>query len=314
MNNVISHAEVQQGSPEWLEARNAGIGGSDAAAAIGVSKYKTPLELYNEKVSGKSDFKGNWFTERGKALEPVLRQWYASETGLPVKLSDHILKSEKYPFMLYSMDGFVETSNGNKLLEFKTASSYNGWGEVGSDEIPMEYAVQCQHGLIVLGWEECDVAVSIAGMPPQSYTVRKDIELQEMIIEKEHKFWQCVQNELPPEPANSNEMLEKFHIKEGAIAYANAEVIVTIEHLKNLQQAEKGLKIDIDECKEHIQAFLAQNEASILMSPDGLQKLVTWNEAKGRETFDAKAFSNIYPELHAQFTRMGNPSRRLLIK
>lgn len=35
---------------EWLKIRQTGIGGSDIAAILGVSKYKTAYDLYLEKV------------------------------------------------------------------------------------------------------------------------------------------------------------------------------------------------------------------------------------------------------------------------
>ena len=38
---------------EWLSVRNKGVGGSDAAVAVGLSQYKSPLELWLEKTGRK---------------------------------------------------------------------------------------------------------------------------------------------------------------------------------------------------------------------------------------------------------------------
>ncbi len=35
---------------EWLSVRGGGIGSSDAAVAVGISPYKSPLELWLEKT------------------------------------------------------------------------------------------------------------------------------------------------------------------------------------------------------------------------------------------------------------------------
>ena len=35
---------------DWLEYRKQGIGGSDAAVACGISRYKSPVELWLEKM------------------------------------------------------------------------------------------------------------------------------------------------------------------------------------------------------------------------------------------------------------------------
>ncbi|MCM1277019.1 MAG: YqaJ viral recombinase family protein, partial [Lachnospiraceae bacterium] len=36
---------------EWLEFRKKGVGGSDAAVVCGISKYKSPVELWMEKTN-----------------------------------------------------------------------------------------------------------------------------------------------------------------------------------------------------------------------------------------------------------------------
>ena len=41
---------------EWLEVRKRGIGSSDAAAAIGLSPYKSQLELWMEKTGRSPGF------------------------------------------------------------------------------------------------------------------------------------------------------------------------------------------------------------------------------------------------------------------
>ena len=37
---------------EWLSARRTGIGGSDIAAILGLSPWRTPLDVYRDKVDG----------------------------------------------------------------------------------------------------------------------------------------------------------------------------------------------------------------------------------------------------------------------
>ena len=36
---------------EWLKARRSGIGGSDVAAILGLNRYKSALDIYNDKIS-----------------------------------------------------------------------------------------------------------------------------------------------------------------------------------------------------------------------------------------------------------------------
>ena len=63
--------ELKQNSPEWIEYRKDKIGCSDVATIIGWNPYKTPYDLFLERVGKKEKFLGNFATERGKMLEPI---------------------------------------------------------------------------------------------------------------------------------------------------------------------------------------------------------------------------------------------------
>ena len=57
---------------EWLEARRGGIGGSDAATLLGVSKFSSPYKLWAEKTGRDIGDFDNPYMRRGRALEPVI--------------------------------------------------------------------------------------------------------------------------------------------------------------------------------------------------------------------------------------------------
>jgi putative phage-type endonuclease len=67
---------------EWLEQRRHGIGGSDAAAALGLSPWKTPLSLYLEKTGDARPFRDNESMLWGRVLEPAIRAEYTRRTGI----------------------------------------------------------------------------------------------------------------------------------------------------------------------------------------------------------------------------------------
>ena len=184
MVHLIPLSDAPQGSAEWLEARKKGVGTTDASAAIGLSPWKTPLELWEEKLGQGEEFKGNWFTSQGSAMEPVLRQHYADTFQVEVKNADCVLRHPEYDFVLASPDGFTE----DRLTEFKTSASRKSWGDVGTDEIPKHYMIQVQQAMFVTGFEVCDVGVSFAGMEPVYYEVRSDAEIQDLILRDVMEF------------------------------------------------------------------------------------------------------------------------------
>ena len=138
------------------------IGGSDIAAIMGLSPWRTPYQVYQEKRGEAEGFTGNEATDWGIRLEPTIRQWYSDVTGRPVFRPEGILRHKQYDYMLANLDGYTED---RRVVEIKTARYGKGWGEPGTDAIPDYYALQVHHYMTITGYEVADVAVSIGGAP-----------------------------------------------------------------------------------------------------------------------------------------------------
>jgi len=88
---------------KWLNERRKGIGGSDAAAICGLSPYRTPLQVWQDKRGLSGVIPENEAMEWGKRLEPIIRQKYSDTTGREVKImspDEPIIHHPKYSFML----------------------------------------------------------------------------------------------------------------------------------------------------------------------------------------------------------------------
>lgn len=308
MFHAIALEKVAQGTPEWRAARKRGIGGSDAAAAIGVDQYRSPHALWLDKTDQGEDFDGNWFTRRGIALEPLIRQDYSDKFGREVKIPEAILRHPKYDFMISSLDGF---SDDGRIQEFKTATSYRGWGDPGTDQIPHNYLVQVQHNLAVTGAAVADVGVSIAGGEPRYFTIEADAELQGMIIHAEEMFWEKVKSRTEPEQMSIEEMRKRYNISEGSYAVADPVMLECIESLRKLKSHMAEVKNDEEELKENVQRFLLKQGASVLIDATGAP-LCTWNE-QSRTTVDSKRLKAERPEIYADFSKTGT-TRTFLLK
>jgi putative phage-type endonuclease len=183
---------------QQLAARRNGLGGSDSAAALGLSPWKTALELWAEKsgqITAPAEISEpmRW----GNLLEPVIRQEYAERTGRTVVVPPETLVHPTHKWMRANVDGIAEVA---RLFEAKTARTADGWGEPGSDEIPQPYLIQVQHYLHVTAFPVADVAVLIGGSDFRLYEVPADRELQDMIVDGEAEFWRRVESGEPPEP------------------------------------------------------------------------------------------------------------------
>lgn len=290
---------------KWLDERRKGIGASEAGSACGVSPWKSPYQLWLEKRGEIPPQKDSESLYWGRALEPVIRQRYADETGRTVKLVN-TFKSEKHPFMFASPDGIIEGEP--RGLEIKTSRNDDGWGEPGTNEIPEVYLCQIQHQMIVVGLIVVDVPVLIGGSDFRIYEVPADPELQELIIDKETAFWRMVQKGTPPDVVSYADIKQRFGKMSKAVkVQADRAVVEAVERLRELKVFAKE--------EETLKALIMTHmkDADTLVD-DADHALVTWKASRGSKRFDVKEFQAEQPELYEKFLKEGEPSRRFLIK
>lgn len=295
---------------EQLRERRKGIGGSDCAAVMGLSRWRTPLDCYLDKRGESEPIEESEAMFWGTTLEPVIRQRYSDVTGLEVLMPSGIIYHKDYPFMLATLDGFTPC---RRIVEIKTARYSSEWGEPGSDEIPIEYMAQVQHYMAVTGFEVADVAVLIGGSDFRIYEVPADRELQAMMIQKEREFWGLVEAGTPPDPvclADAIRLFGKSDVKE--MVEADDDALIDFEELIQVNTAIKGLETRADDLKGKIITYMG-NKGDILVSQKG-QVLCTYKLGNGRKTFDSKTFGRDHPDLYKQYLKQSEPSRRFLLK
>ena len=139
---------------EWLAYRRQRIGGSDVAAILGISPFRTARDLYDDKlnIASAADDTGNWVAlEMGHLLEPLVAQIFTKKTGLEVFQIKKMFQHPQYPFMLADVDYFVRLPTGKiVLLEIKT-TNYNAkdhWWKEGEECVPVYYETQGRHCVI----------------------------------------------------------------------------------------------------------------------------------------------------------------------
>lgn len=307
--HAIELAHVEQGTPEWLEIRKSGLGGSDAATAMGLNPWKTPYALWLDKTGQAPALEENAAMKWGKIHEAAIRQEYAEQSGETVRLPECVFQHPKHKFMLASIDGVTDSG---RLLEVKTTRNGSDWGEPGTDEVPSYYLTQVQHYLAVLGLEVADVAVLIQGSDFRRYEVPADAELQQMIIEAEYEFWQRVINNDPPEAVTVAEATQKYKIAGDAAVEAPQEIIDAHNKLIEIRESLKLWKEKEDEAKALIMGFMGEHSADTLTLLN--KPIVTWKQAKGAARLDSKALKDAHPDIVKQFTTVSEPTRRFLIK
>lgn len=280
---------------EQIAERNTGIGGSDAAAACGVSRFTTPYQLYLEKRGEAEPFEGNEATLWGDLLEPHVRQQHAERTGRVVRLPTRTLRHPEHTFMICHPDGVTDCG---RLYEGKATTISTGWGEPGTDEVPDDYLLQVQHNMLVTGdaigkrIEVADVAVLIAdyGWKWQGYEVPADRELQEMIVEEERAFWRRVERgEPPPMETPEDVRLRYGRASVTGTAKATEEIAAAIYELAAAKQTLRDVQQAIEQYELKIKP--AFGELDTLTHAGDV--IATWRAQKGRTTLRQDGFERL---------------------
>ena len=299
-----------------LKERHNSIGGSDAAVTCGVSPWKTPLALWLEKTGevtppdiGNMD--AVWW---GSQLESLIAERAHDKYGLEIRQSHTMVKHPTLDFMHAMIDGKIV---GKKQgVEIKTTSGYNldQWGEEGSSDIPLHYLLQCVHYQIVKGWTDLPwiVLLLIDGRELRQYEVPFDKELAEMLMEKEHDFWNKVMTVVQPDPMTESDMQSIWSHDNGNAVIAPPEALEIHSDLLDIKSKLK----QINGQKDHLELALKrlmEDNAEMIVTPDG-EVLATWKSAKDGTRFDHKGFASENPDVAAKYMKTTHGSRRFILK
>lgn len=292
----------------WLAQRRTGIGGSDVAGILGLSRWTTPLQVYLDKTGQAPESEDNDAMRWGRYLEPVIRQAYADRTGRTVRLME-MIRHPMRDYMIANIDGFTDDG---RLLEVKTARTAQDWGEPGTDEIPMPYMLQVQHYLEVTGFEFADVAVLIGGSDFRIYEIGLDMELVRMIVDAEAEFWRRVTERDPPDPITAEDAIARWgRASRSESVYASEEAIAAVGRLKSVRLGRAELDAIEQEAKVVLMRELGERDT--LLGPDGTP-LATWKAQPGAKRLDLESLRDRLPSVYDDFVRDGEPVRRLLLK
>jgi putative phage-type endonuclease len=278
------------------EERRTGLGGSDAAAALGLSPWQTPLDLWEQKTGLAPPVEQTEPMLWGQLLEDVIRREYARRTGYEVRPVQDLIRHPARPWMFAHVDG--EIAGGQAILEVKTTRTAQGWGEPDTDEIPLHYLLQVHHYLAVTAAEVCDVAVLIGGSDFRLYQVARDIEIEQRLIEGEAAFWAQVTKGVPPAPLTLEDAVRRWgHFDAAGWIVAGEAELQAIEILRRGKQLQREL--DEAEAQAKLTVMAALGETGLnLVAPSG-ELLATWKLDSGRKGYSVAAKA---------------PSRRFLVK
>lgn len=299
------------------------LGGSDAAAVLGLSQWATPVELWLQKTGRQArpepTAEQRKLFKSGHRWEPVICEMTVDrlrdDMGLRVEL---VARNERYfdpeyPWMSVEIDfELIVTGTvviGDKAVVFdhehinadaKTVGTFvkKKWGpEENTEDVPIEYAAQFMTGLMVTGRRYCLVAALSSVHDVDIYWTIRDDETIAAMRPRLADFWiNHVQADVAPDPFKFDDIKALFPLDNGMAVEATPEIAAKVEQLrdvkarlKDLEVAEEALKLDI---AEHISPHA-------LLRYEG-RDLMSW-KGQNDTRLDTVAFREARPDLFAEF-------------
>ena len=303
---------------QWLTVRKAGIGSSDAAAAVGLNPYKSQLELWLEKTNQDGNLpKPDPLDETsplywGTLLEPIVAAHYTKRTGHRVRRINAVLQHPDAPWMLANLDREVIGAPDVQLLECKTAGM-NG-ARLWKDGVPEYVQLQVMHQLAVTGKQAADVAVLICGQELQIHRIHRDDTMIRQLMELERQFWHWVETRTAP-PADGSDSADValralYPQDSGQTLDLSGDLVMeaVFSDLVSVRQnltAQTALEAQL---KQSIQQRMGDATKVIFEGGE-----VSWKRSKDGSTLDTARLLLDQPELLQRYTLPKPGSRRFLV-
>ncbi len=308
-----------------VSERQGYIGGSDAAAILGLSPYSTPFSVFVQKMGGATRPIDDALQEKfdfGHDMEPVIANAFARRYRFDVfkpSKQTEFLRNVTHPFMGGHIDYWVKRYDDEypfaiaecKNIEFRGPE----WGDPdpegrNANNIAIYYLTQCDHYMALTGVEYCYLLALFGGCRLVPYLIKRDLDREAILLEAEDRFWRRVQADDPPDFGGSLDdltlALRTKYLKGVTAAEAKKEKMVlqlsdaTAKLLSEIKAHRRVLSREKKEEQAKVGALIRLLEGKTGYLQIGGEK---WGSLlmQDRHYFDDFEFKMKHPDLYAQF-------------
>ena len=277
---------------DWLAHRTKSIGGSDAAAIVGMSQYASPYSVWADKTGKLPPKEDNEAMRQGRDLEEYVAKRFTEATGKKLRRENSIIINPKYPFAHANVDRLIIGEDAG--LEIKTTTTLN-LKRFKNGEYPASYYCQCCHYMAVTGAKRWYLAVLILGKEFKWFCIERDEAEISALMRSEAEFWQLVEKKSPPPTdgeKSTTEAISAVYPGEDAaddvslFGYESelAQYMAIGEQIKELKKLQDG-------CANRLKECLGNSSRG-----EGTGYSVSWAPAV-RSTFDLQLFARDHSDI-----------------
>lgn len=283
---------VNMGREEWLEHRRKSIGGSDAAAVVGLNRYASPYSLWADKRGLLPEKEETEPMRLGRDLEDYVAQRFCEETGKRVRRERNIIINPEIPFAHANVDRLLIGEDAG--LECKTTSALNTKRYKGG-EYPEHYYVQCVHYMMVTGAKRWYLAVLVLGVGFYWFCIERDEDEIEALRLAEAEFWGMVESNTPPPVDGLTATTEAVSaVLGGSIPGDSCDISPLhrdIDLLVLKKQELAKVQNEVDALTNRVKVYMGSSERG-----ESDRYIAVFAE-QSRRTFDTNRFAGDHPEL-----------------
>lgn len=282
---------------EWLAWRRTGIGGSDAAAVIGLNPFRSRIEVYADKMGMMPEKEDTESMRLGRDLEDYVAQRFCEATGKKVRRNNFMWCHDEHRCMIADVDREIIGENAG--LECKTTQAWGG-KVIMKGEIPLTYYVQCMHYMATMGYDRVYLAVLIFGKGFFHFTIERDEDEIAALVAAETAFWRDhVEAGISPDPDGSQSAEQAVDAIWGNRAQEDELLMFDfsddMRELCDLAAAEKEIKRRKDAIKQRLQAALGEH---MVGSSD--RYVITWRPQE-RSSIDSRRLYRERPDIYREY-------------
>lgn len=277
---------------DWLAQRRKTIGGSDAAAIVGLSHYSTAYTIFVDKTGRLPDKPDTEAMRLGRDLEDYVAKRWQEETGKKVRRLQAMLYNPLYPFAHADVDRMVIGEDAG--LECKTTSTLDVKQFKGV-EFPEKYYAQCVHYMAVTGAKRWYLAVLVFGRGLFEFTLERDQAEIDALMTAEGGFWRdYVERDTPPPPDGSQATTDALQVVYADSRDEERDLFgreTMLDEYMQLKRQKKAIEDRLCEIENSLKEDMQEAERGRCGA-----YTVSW-KSQQRSTFQPKAFAQAYPSI-----------------
>ena len=277
------------------------IGGSSAGAALGVSTYKTPYDVYLD-YTGKTppiSPEQQEIFDMGHALEDFIARRAEKKYGIKVRRDNFAYLNPRCEKIVCHPDRIVGLKIDGKTvgIEIKSSSAYDNkrWGREDTDEIPYDYLIQCY---LYMANNVCDEVwlIRFSNNRLSRYIIKKNEPMENQIVDSLIDWINKVDNGWVPPIEDYDTAVKVFSDPEGEME-ADKMLEDLIEEWRSLSKQRKEIQSNEDRVKALIVSTMKGKNTVVSQTGEKLCKYIKVTQTK----FNTKRFKEDDPKLYAAY-------------